>query len=66
MQVGLPVLLRISNPLFQYLFCFLNELAMQINRIISYSPWGIVLSEDKIGCLLVVLIHLRCVSLAFL
>jgi hypothetical protein len=59
MQMRLPILLRISNPLLQYLLRLLHKLSMQINRIIRNPSLGIIFPENIIGSLLVVLIHLR-------
>jgi hypothetical protein len=55
----LPILLRISNSLLQYLLCFFYKLPMQVNRIVRYPSLGIIFPENIIGSLLVVLIHLR-------
>lgn len=59
MQMSLPILLSISNPLLQNLLRLFYKLPMQINRIVRDSSLRIVLPEDVIGRLLVILIHLR-------
>lgn len=64
-QMRLPVLLRISYPLFQDPLCFLNVLPMQVNRVIGHPPRGIVLSEDEIRRLLIILVHQGRMPLAF-
>ena len=63
MQMRLSILLCISDPLLQNLLCFFHELPMQINRIVCNSSKRIVLSENIIGGLLIILIHLRCMLL---
>lgn len=59
MQMRLPILLRISDPLLQNLLCLLYKLPVQINRIVRNSSWHIILPKDIIRGLLVILIHLR-------
>jgi hypothetical protein len=63
MQMRLPILLRISDPLLQNLLRLLYKLPMQINRIVRNSSLRIVLPEDIIRRLLIILIHLRRVLL---
>ncbi len=63
MQMSLPILLRISNPLLQNILRLFYKLPMQINCIIWDSSSCIVLAENVIGSLLVVLIHLRRMTL---
>lgn len=65
MQMRLPILLRISDPLLQNLLRLLYKLPMQINRIVRDSSLRIVLPEDIIRRLLIILIHLRRVLLPF-
>jgi hypothetical protein len=57
--MGLSSLLRMSNPLLQNMLRLLYKLPMQINGIIRDSSRRIVLSEDVVGSLFVVLIHLH-------
>ncbi len=66
MQMRLPILLRISDSLLQYLLCFLDKLPVQINRIVRNSSWRIILPKDIIRGLLVILIHLRRMLLTLL
>lgn len=66
MQMRLSILLRISYPLLQDIFRLLYELSMQVNRVVRDSAGRIVLAEDVIGCLLIVLVHLRRMSLSLL
>lgn len=66
MQMRLPILLRISDPLLQNLLCFLYKLSVQINRIVRHSPLRIILPKDIIRGLLVILIHLRRMLLSLL
>lgn len=56
----------VSNALLQNLFRLLDELTMQVDRVCLSAPVGIVLSEDKLGRLLVVFFHLAPVRLALL
>ena len=64
MQMRLPILLCISYPLFQDIFCLFYELSVQVDRVVRDSTGRIVLAEDIVGCLLVELVHLRRVCLS--
>lgn len=66
MKMILPMRLGIFDPLLQNLLCLLNKLTMQINRVISNAPTGVVLAEDKLRGLLVILFHLATVRFALL
>lgn len=66
MQMRLPVLLRISDPLLDDILSLLDKLPMQINRIVRDAPRRVVLAEYVVRRLLVVLVHLRSVRLALL
>ena len=65
-KMRLPVLLRISNSLFQYVLGFFDELAVQIDGIPIYPSHGIVLAENIVRRLLVVLFHQLGMSFALL
>lgn len=66
MQMRLPVLPRILDPLLQDLLRLLDILPMQIDRVRRDSSVGVVLAEDKLGRLPVILLHLPAMLLAFL
>jgi hypothetical protein len=66
MQMRLPVLLRVFDPLLKNVLCLLYKLSVEIDRIISDSSLRVVLAENIVGRLLVVLVHLRGMRLAFL
>lgn len=55
--MGLPVRLRISYPLFNYVRSLFDKLSVEINRIPVYSAHCIVLPKDVIRGLLIVLVH---------
>lgn len=60
------VCLGVFDSVLQDLLCFLDELSMQVYRIVWDSSWRIVFSKDIFGRLFVVLICLFAVLLAFL
>jgi hypothetical protein len=62
----LSILLRISYPLLENLFCLLYELPMQIYCVVRDSALRIILSENIVRRLFIVLIHLRSMFLSFL
>lgn len=66
MQVVLPMRFCVLDPLLENLLSLLDELAVQVDGIGGDAPVGVVLAEDKLGRLLVVVIHLAAVRLAFL
>jgi hypothetical protein len=66
MQMRLPVLPRILDPLLQDILRLLDKLSMQVNRVSRHAAFGIVFTKDKLGCLSVVLVHLPAMRLAFL
>lgn len=66
MQMRLPVFPRILYPLLQDLLRLLDILPMQVDRVRRHAAVGVVLAEDKLGRLLVILLHLPAMRLAFL
>lgn len=62
MSMGLGIL----NALLQDLLRLFDELAMQIDRVRRYAAIGVVLTENVLGRLLVVLLHLAAVGLSLL
>lgn len=62
MQMGLTMRLGIFDPLLQNILRLLNILSVEINRIRWNPSWGIILTEDKLGCLAIILLHLATVS----
>ena len=64
MQMSLTMPLRVFNPLLQNLLRLLDKLTMKINRISRNPPFGVILAEDKLGRLLIVLVHLAPVIFA--
>lgn len=65
MQVGLSLLPRGFNPLFEHVFRLLDEQAVQVDGVASHAAGGIVLAENVVARLVVVLRHLGGVLLAF-
>lgn len=65
MQMCLPILLRIADALLEDLFCLFDELAVEIDGVVCDAAGGVVFSEDVVGGLLVIGVHLRGVFLAF-
>ena len=65
MQMRLPILPRVPNPLLQDALRLLDKLAVQINRIAIHPPHGIVLPKDIIGRLLIVRLHHTTMALPF-
>lgn len=57
---------RILDALFQNILSLLNKLSVQINRVVRDAAWRIVFTENELGGLLVVLLHLSAVRFAFL
>lgn len=66
MEMGLPVLSRIFNPLLKDILCLLYKLPVEVNCIVCNPPRRIILAKYEIGRLLIVLIHFRSVRLALL
>ena len=58
--------LGILDALFEDLLRLLNELSAQIDRIGRNTSIGVVLPENKLGSLLIVLLHLATVGLSLL
>lgn len=65
-QVILSMRFGIFNALLQDLLGLFDELPVQINCVGFDAPVGVVLAEDKFGCLFVVFLHLAPVRLALL
>lgn len=65
MQMVLPRLLRVPDPLLEDILRLLDELPVQVDRVGGDAPRGVVLPEDVLGGLFVVLGHRRAVLLAF-
>lgn len=60
----LSMRLGVFDPLLENFFRFFNELAMQIDSVRWYAPFGVILAEDVLGGLAVVLLHFATVLFA--
>lgn len=65
MQMILSLLLRISDPLLQYPFCFFYELPVEINGVVCDAAGRVVFAEYVVGGLVVVGVHFGGVRFAF-
>lgn len=65
-QMVLSMRLCIFDPLLQDILCLLHELAVQIDGIRRNPPRRIVLTENELGCLSVILLHLAAVGFSLL
>lgn len=63
-QVRLAPSLVCADALFENALCFFDELAVQIDAIGIDTAGGVVLTEDVVGRLVVVFLHLGIVGLA--
>lgn len=64
MEVRLVVLLRVADALLEDVLGLLDELPVQVDRVVGDAARRVVLPEDVLAGLLVVLVHLRRVPLA--
>ena len=64
MQMGLACALCVADSLLKNVFCFLDELTMQIDSVACDFSDGIVFTEDLLRGLLVVLVGLCSMFLA--
>lgn len=63
-QMRLSMRLSVFDPLLENFFRFFNELAVQIDSVRCYAPFGVILAEDVFGGLAVVLLHFATVLFA--
>lgn len=64
-QVGLPRVLGVADAGFEDLLGLLDVQAVEVDGVVGYAPWRVVLAEDELGRLLVVLGLLLLVALAW-
>lgn len=64
MQMCFAPRLRRSDALFEHIFRFFDEQAVQVDGIASDAISRVVLAEDEVARLAIVLVHLRCMLLA--
>ena len=63
-QMGLAARLGVAYPRLEDVLGLLDELPVQVDRVLGDAALGVVLAEDVLGRLLVVLVHLGPVALA--
>lgn len=64
MQVRLAVLLGVADALLEHVLGLLDELPVEVDRVVGHAARRVVLPEDVVRGLLVVLVHLGRVPLA--
>lgn len=64
MQVRLPARLGVLDARLEDVLSLLDELPVQVDRVVGDAPGGVVLAEDILGGLLIVCVHLGAVLLA--